>query len=138
MAGALEPATVAEPSARPRTAREALTAWLGYLAQERRSSPRTVRAYADCVGPYLTFLEQHRGGGLTLAGLGQITAGDLRAYLAFRRGGDHALAPRSVSQALSAIRSFHQWLDRRLDTPNAAIGLVRGPRLPAGVPRLVS
>ncbi|HEY2658622.1 MAG TPA: tyrosine recombinase XerC [Caulobacteraceae bacterium] len=115
-----------------------MAAWLGYLVQERRSSPRTVRAYADCVGPYLAFLEQHRGGGLTLSALGQVSAGDLRAYLAFRRGGDHALAPRSVSQALSAIRTFHQWLDRRLDTPNAAIGLVRGPRLPTGVPRPIS
>ncbi|MDR3508784.1 MAG: tyrosine recombinase XerC [Caulobacteraceae bacterium] len=132
MAGALNPP---DP---PRTARAALAAWLDYLTHERRASPRTVRAYADCVQPYLGFLEQHRGEALTLGAMGEISAGDLRAYLAFRRGGDHPLAPRSVSQALSAIRAFHQWLDRRLDTPNAAIGLVRGPRLPAGVPRPVS
>ncbi len=75
---------------------------------------------------------------MVLGALSEVSAGGLRAYLAFRRAGDHALAPRSVSQALSAIRSFHRWLDRRMDTPNAAIGLVRGPRLPAGVPRPVS
>ena len=123
---------------RPRAAREALAAWLGYLEQERRASPRTVRAYGDCALAYLAFLEQHQGGPLSLAGLGEVSGGDLRAYLAFRRGGDKGLAPRSVSQALSAIRAFHRWLDRRLDTPNPAIGLVRGPRLPAGVPRPVS
>ncbi len=62
----------------------------------------------------------------------------MRAYLAHRRGGDHPLAPRSVSQALSALRAFHRWLDRRLGAPNASLGLVRGPKLPRGVPRPVS
>lgn len=131
MAGAVD-------AERPRTARAALVAWLGYLAQERRASPRTVRAYGDGVGAYLSFLEQHGGGPVSLTDLGAVSAGDLRAYLASRRGGDHGLAPRSVSQALSAIRAFHRWLDRRLDIPNAAVALVRGPRLPPGVPRPVS
>lgn len=138
MAGALDATEPPAPQPRPRTAREALAAWLDYLAQERRASPRTVRAYADCVGPYLGFLEQHGGGAVSLVALGEVSAGDLRAYLAFRRAGDQALGPRSVSQALSAIRSFHRWLDRRLDVANSAIGLVRGPRLPASVPRPVS
>ncbi|QUD86809.1 tyrosine recombinase XerC [Phenylobacterium montanum] len=121
-----------------KTAREALAAWLTYLEQERRASPRTVRAYGDCVGAYIVFLEQHQGGALSLPGLAEVSGGDLRAYLAFRRGGEKGLGPRSVSQALSAIRAFHRWLDRRLDTPNAAVTLVRGPRLPQGVPRPVS
>jgi integrase/recombinase XerC len=121
-----------------RTARDALNAWLTYLAHERRASPRTVRAYGDGVGAYLSFLERHRGEQLTLTGLGEISAGDVRAYLAFRRSGERPLAPRSVSQALSAIRAFHRWTDRRLGVANAAIALVRGPRLPVGVPRPVS
>ena len=125
-------------SDRPKTASEALAAWLTYLAHERRAAARTVGAYRDCVAPYLAFLEQHRGGALPLAALAEISAGDLRAYLAHRRSGEHPLSPRSVSQALSAIRAFHRWLDRRLDIPNPAIALVRGPRLPAGLPRPVS
>jgi integrase/recombinase XerC len=120
------------------SAREALAAWLEHLANERRASPRTVRAYGDGVAAYLNFLERHRGETLTLAAMGEVAAADIRAYLAHRRSGDHPLSPRSVSQALSAIRTFHRFLDRRLDTPNAAIALVRGPRLPAGVPRPVS
>jgi integrase/recombinase XerC len=134
MAGALEP----KLEDRPRTAQAALKAWLDYLTHERRASPRTVRAYGDAVSAYLGFLAGHRGGALALADLGEISAGDVRAYLAWRRGGDHPLAPRSVSQALSAIRTFHRWLDRRLDIPNAAIGLIRGPRLPVGAPRPLS
>ncbi|MEO6377886.1 MAG: tyrosine recombinase XerC, partial [Caulobacteraceae bacterium] len=46
--------------------------------------------------------------------------------------------PRSLSQALSAIRTFHSFLDRRLGAPNAAIALVRGPKVRPGAPRPVS
>jgi integrase/recombinase XerC len=120
------------------TAREALTAWLDYLTHERRASPRTVRAYGDNVAAYLNFLEGHLGGAPSLTDLGELTAGDIRAYLAFRRGGDHPLSPRSVSQSLSSLRAFHSWLDRRMGISNPALTLVRGPRLPQGVPRPVS
>lgn len=120
------------------SAREALTAWLDYLAKERRASSRTVRAYGDNVAAYLNFLEGHLGGAPSLSDLGELTAGDIRAYLAFRRGGDHPLSPRSVSQSLSSLRAFHNWLDRRMGVSNPALSLVRGPRLPQGVPRPVS
>jgi len=133
MAGA-----VAEPPARPRTGHEALAAWLEHLANERRASPRTVEAYQACVLAYLAFLTQHRGGAPSVADLGEISAADIRAYLASRRTGDRPLSPRSLSQALSAIRAFHRFLDRRLGTPNAALSLVRGPRVKPGVPRPVS
>jgi len=108
------------------------------MANERRASRRTLEAYRACVTAYLRFLEIHRGELLHLAGLGTVTAAELRAYLASRRTGDHPLAPRSLSQALSAIRAFHRFLDRRLATANAALDLVRGPRVVAGAPRPVS
>lgn len=118
--------------------RQALAAWLDYLTLERRASPRTVRAYGDNVLAYLNFLERHRGEALSVAALGEISAADLRGYLAFRRQGEAALAPRSISQALSSIRAFHRYVDQRHGVANAAIGLVRGPRLKIGLPRPVS
>ena len=127
------------------SAREALAAWLEHMAHERRASPRTVRAYGDNVIAYLNFLERHRGEAQSVADLGDVTAAELRAYLAFRRapplsqdGAAEGLSPRSLSQSLSSIRAFHRYLDHRLDTPNAAIGLVRGPRIKVGAPRPVS
>lgn len=123
------------------TARAALTAWLEHLALERRASPRTVRAYGDNILAYLNFLERHRGEALSVADMGSLTAAELRAYLAFRRAPAddvEGLAPRSLSQSLSSIRAFHRYLDNRLETPNDAIGLVRGPRIKVGAPRPVS
>lgn len=129
MAGSVNP---------PRTAREALDAWLVWLVHERRASPRTVESYADAVRRYLDFLEPHRGESLSLADLGGVTAAELRAFLARRQSGERPLSPRSLSQSLSAVRSFHGWLDRRLDTPNPALAQVRGPKLRPTVPRPVS
>lgn len=120
------------------SARQALAAWLDHLTLERRASPRTVRAYGDNVLAYLNFLETHRGEALSVAALGEVSAGDLRGYLAFRRQGEQALAPRSISQALSSIRAFHRYVDLRHGVANAAIGLVRGPRLKVGLPRPVT
>jgi integrase/recombinase XerC len=120
------------------TAADALAAWLEHLAHERRASPRTVEAYGDGVRRYLDFLQQHHGGALSLADLGAVSAGDVRAFLAFRRQGPRPLSPRSLSQALSAIRSFHGFLDRRLGVPNAGVQLVKGPRVKPSMPRPVT
>jgi len=120
------------------TADEALAQWLAHLAHERRASPRTLEAYGFAARRYLAFLTGHRGESLALGALGEVTAGEVRAWLAHLRGGERPLAPRSLSQALSAIRAFHRFLDRRLDTPNAALALVRGPRVRPGAPRPVS
>jgi len=120
------------------TAAEALAAWLDHLSHERRSSPRTVEAYGDNVRRYLAFLQQHRGETLSLADLGGVQAAEVRAFLAFRRQGARPLSPRSISQTLSAIRSFHRHLDRRLGVANASLALVRGPRIKPSAPRPVS
>jgi integrase/recombinase XerC len=117
------------------TAGQARTAWLEHLEHERRSSPRTLEAYGFAAARYIFFLEQHRGESLTVRDLAGVTPGELRAWLAHLRSGDRPLSPRSLSQALSAIRTFHRFLDRRLDAPNPALTLVRGPRVKPGVPR---
>ena len=112
--------------------------WLEHLANERRASPRTLEAYGFAAARYVAFLERHRGEALTVQGLTEVTAGDVRAWLAHLRAGEKPLSPRSLSQALSAMRTFHRFLDRRLDAPNAAIALVRGPRVKPGAPRPVN
>jgi integrase/recombinase XerC len=118
--------------------REALAAFLEHLANERRASPRTIEAYRAAGLSYLAFLDQHFGGPLALPDLGTLSAGDIRAFLAHRRSGPHPLSARSLSQTLSAIRSFHRFLDRRLATPCAALALVRGPKVVPPPPRPVT
>lgn len=124
-------------------ANEALSAWLEHLAHERRLSPRTLEAYGHIGRLYLAFLERHRGGSQGLGDLGTVTAAELRAHLAERRSGANSgkngpLNARSLSQTLSAIRTFHVFLDRRCGTPAPQLALVRGPRVKPSLPRPVS
>lgn len=120
------------------TADQAFSAWLEHLAHERRLSPRTLEAYGHIGRLYLAFLQSHRGGSQSLADLGAVTAAEVRAHLAERRAGDRPLSARSLSQTLSAIRSFHGFLDRRLGVAASQLALVRGPRVKASLPRPLS
>jgi integrase/recombinase XerC len=123
---------------RPKTAHQALEAWIAYLAYERRASPLTLQAYRDDLEAFLAFMEIHRGERLTLAVLSDISAAEVRAYMAHRRGGETPLSTRSLSRHLSAIRSFFGWIDRRLEVANPHLALVRGPRVKPSQPRPVS
>lgn len=118
--------------------RSLLTDWTAYLTEERRFAAHSVNAYARDVRAFLDFLVEHLGHEPRARDLGALEPQDLRAYLAMRRQGDQPLRDRSLSRALAAIRSFFRWLERRRGVANARIGLVRGPRLKATLPRPVS
>lgn len=119
-------------------ASEAMAAWLEHLAHERRLSPRTLEAYGHIGRTWLAFLERHRGEPQRLSDLGTVTAAEVRAHLADRRSGDKGLSARSLSQTLSAIRTFHGFLDRRCGVPTPQMALVRGPKVKPSLPRPVT
>jgi integrase/recombinase XerC len=120
------------------SAAQAVARWLDHLANERRASPRTIEAYGFAAHRYVGFLQQHRGEAVSAADLGAATPAEIRAWLASLRRGDRPLAPRSLAQALSAVRTFHRFLDRRLGVATDAFLLVRGPRVKPGAPRPVT
>jgi len=134
---------MADPELTPnRSADEALSAWLEHLAHERRLSPRTLEAYGHIGRLYLSFLERHRGEPQRLSDLGTVSAAEVRAHMADRRAGDGSdhsgLNARSLGQTLAAIRGFHDFLDRRCDTPAPQLALVRGPKIKTTLPRPVT
>jgi len=115
-----------------------LTTWIAHLRDERRFADNSVEAYERDVAAFLGFLSQHLGGEPSAQDLATLEPRDLRAYLAFRRQGPDALADRSISRALAAIRSFYRYLERRHGVTNARLALVRGPKLKRSLPRPVS
>lgn len=115
-----------------------LAEWIAHLRDERRFAANSVEAYARDVAAFLAFLQSHLGGEPSARDLSELEPRDLRAYLAHRRQGPDALADRSISRALAAIRSFYRYLERRHSIANARLALVRGPKLKATLPRPVS
>jgi integrase/recombinase XerC len=113
-----------------------ITQWLGWLKHERRASPHTVSAYGRDLAAFLAFLAEHRGGAAGLADLESLTPSDFRAFLAARASA--RLARSSSARALSVLRGFFRFLDRRGAVKNAALAAVRTPKLPKSLPRALS
>ena len=119
-------------------ANEALQAFLDHLEGERRASPRTREAYRRDLAAFFGFLAGHQGGTVRLADLAALKASDFRAYLAHRRKDADGLGARSIARALSAIRSFYRYGERRWRLKNDDLHLVKGPRIGKSLPKPVS
>lgn len=102
-----------------------------HLARDRRRSAHTVRAYETTAVRLVQFLGEHWGEEADRAALGRVTAADLRAYLARRRG--DGLGNASAARELSAVKTFLKWAAGDDASPR-----MRGPRVKKGVPRPVS
>lgn len=113
--------------------REAIAAWQDWLASEKRASPHTLSAYSGDLARFFDFLTEHLGGPPGLAELGTLRAADFRAYLARRAAESGARS--SIARAMSVLRGFFRFLDRRGLAHNAALATVRTPKLPVSVPK---
>lgn len=120
------------------TAIEAIREFLGHLAGERRLADKTVESYQRDLSAFTGFLSGHLDKTVTLGDLGDLALRDFRAYLAFRQRGDKSLSPASIARQLSALRTFYRYLNRRYGVANDAIGLVKGPRVKAPLPKPLS
>jgi integrase/recombinase XerC len=116
--------------------REAIAAWQDWLTSEKRSSPHTAAAYGGDLARFFDFLTEHLGLVPGPAELGALRAADFRAYLA-RRAAENG-ARSSIARAMSVLRGFFRFLDRRGLVHNAALATVRTPKLPLSVPKPVT
>ncbi|HTM80541.1 tyrosine recombinase XerC [Asticcacaulis sp.] len=114
---------------------DAQIAWISWLKDQKRCSPRTLEAYAHALRYYLDHLGRSISGDLTLEDVVAVSSGDIRSWMAYLRGKDNPLSARSLAQHLSAIKSFHSFLDLHFDRPNVQVALMRGPRLKTTLPR---
>ncbi len=111
----------------------AVEAWLAYLSTERQLSAKTSEAYARDVRQFLTFLAGHLNRLPDIPRLLAISARDVRAFLAARRGA--GVGSRSLARTLSALRMFYRFLERRGFGKNDAVRAVALPKLPHSVPK---
>ena len=108
-----------------------------FLTDNRRMSPHSVRAYLATAERLTEFLGEHLGVAADRPALVRLTAADLRAFLAHRRGtkkNEGGLTNRSTARELSAIRHFLRFAlgDK------ATLPVLKGPRVQRSLPRPVS
>ncbi len=114
---------------------DAQIAWISWLKDQKRCSPRTLEAYAHALRVYLDHLGGSLRTDLTLDDVVAVSSGDIRGWMAHLRAKDNPLSARSLAQHLSAIKSFYSFLDLHFERPNVQVTLMRGPRLKATLPR---
>ena len=108
-----------------------LEAWHGHLAQARRRSPHTVRAYVATAARLLDAL-----GETNWAALAALDAAGLRCQLAARRS--EGLSNASAARELSALKGFLAFARAQAGLADPAPPRMRGPRVKKGLPRPVT
>jgi len=116
-------------------ARAIAARWADYLANDRRRSPHTVRAYAATAHRLIEFLGRHRGEEIGRFTLLNLHASDLRAFLADRRSG--GLGASSAAREMSAVRAFLTYAaEAQGNAPQ--LPRTRAPKRPRTLPRPAS
>lgn len=113
--------------------RRAASGWLDHLVHERGASPATLAAYERDLRQFLAFLKQDLGHAPCLGDLACLDAKAVRRFLAARRRA--GAASRSLARTLSALRTFHRWLERNGLAASRALAQVATPRLPHTLPK---
>lgn len=108
-----------------------IATWRAHLADNRRRSPHTVRAY---VAAAERLVAAH--GLEDWSAVARTEAHDLRRFLAARRGA--GLGNASTARELSALKAFVAFARAQAGDPDPAAPRVRGPRLKKGLPRPVT
>ncbi|MDH3239571.1 MAG: tyrosine recombinase XerC [Alphaproteobacteria bacterium] len=110
--------------------------WGAWLAHERRLSHHTLAAYGRDLCDFLEFATRHVGGPLTLETLAILRTADFRAWLGVRAA--RGLARSSTARALSTLRGFYRWLEKRDLVHNPGLASLRTPKVPQSVPKALS
>jgi integrase/recombinase XerC len=108
-----------------------------YVADERRFSPRTVRAYRSDLDRFADFWERefaHEPASRTA--LGKLDPLSVRSYLASLHRGK--LANRSLARHLSTLRAFFRWACREGHLEKSPAKGLPSPRVPKTLPRAMS
>jgi integrase/recombinase XerC len=113
------------------TRADILEAWGAHLAQGRRRSPHTVRAYVATAARLLDGIDS-----LDWPTLARLDTTVLRAQLARRRA--DGIGNVSAARELSALKGFIAFARAQAGAVDAAPPRMRGPRIKKGIPRPVT
>ncbi len=116
--------------------RPAIADWLSWLESEKRVSAHTLDAYSRDLAAFLSFLAEHRGGAVDIAGLESLVLRDFRAWLAARAG--RGLSNASSARALSVVRNFYRWGERQGRFENSQIAALRTPKTGRALPKALT
>jgi integrase/recombinase XerC len=110
--------------------------WRGWMSVEKNCSNHTLDAYSRDLSVFFKYLSKHKGSIPSLNDLENLTTADFRGYLAKLH--NDGLVRSSIARALSTLRNFFKFLDRSEISHNAAIKMIKIPKIPHSIPKPLS
>lgn len=107
--------------------------WQTWLRVEKNVSKHTFRAYTSDLTQFINFLSLHNGAALSINNISDAKIADFRGWLS--RQAVNGAANGTRARALSSIKNFMGWMDKQGIAHNAAVGIVRSPKLPRKLPK---
>src|SRR5215212_9043835 len=114
----------------PSAARDAPTSpevddFLLHLEKERNVSPHTLKAYRRDLAEFISYLGAYYGGSeWSWAGIDRLAIRGFLSHLTRRK-----LSKRTISRALSAVRSFYAYMHRNEEVESNPARGVNSPKL---------
>jgi len=119
------------------TLARAIDEFEGYIADARRFSERTVRAYRSDLDRFAMFWERDFGeGSAAKTPISKVDTLAVRSYLASLHRSH--LASRSLARHLSTLRSFFRWACREGHVEKNPARALPSPKLPRTLPRAMT
>ncbi len=110
--------------------------FVDYLVQIKKYSAHTVTAYENDVGDFIKFLSEYNGCTPSPGDFSRADTICFRAYLANRQ--KRGLSHTATARALSSIRCFFRFIDKKYAIKNEAIGLISSPKAPRKLSKAIN
>jgi len=113
-----------------------ISTWQEYLKIQRGYSQHTLDSYLNDLNHFLKFFAKYKSQDIHLKDLELVDIRSLRSWLAARCQGNHNAA--SNARALSSIKNFYRYLEKKHDISCHAIFIVRSPKKERALPKALS
>jgi integrase/recombinase XerC len=117
------------------TLQAAVAEWEEWIASVKRASKHTLISYQNDLRHLFAFMAGHGGGKISLQSLKSMEARDFRAWLASRLNDFEAS---SNARALSSVKHFYRFLEKKHGLKNSAIFHIRSPKIKKSVPKALT
>lgn len=111
----------------------ALAQWQQWLKVEKNVSKHTFRAYTGDLSQFVNFLSNHTGKAISIGDVSGAGLSEFRSWMSRQAMNGRGNASRA--RTLSGVKNFLSWMDKQGIAHNAAIKIVRTPKLPRKLPR---
>lgn len=110
-----------------------------HLSLEKKRSVNTVMSYGYDLRDFLYFIENQKGRLPAQKDLEEVTADDLRAFMAQLSGDDrYKNGKATLARKLSALKTFFKWTERLGILSNPSVLAFRKPKTPSMLPKPLS